>query len=263
MISKLFRKPTVNEFLSELKKSTLKESKVESYLPHVDINHLNQSRQSFLHIMIEEKKIESIKWLLQNGINPNVTDAKGNTPLMLASKVGFLEAVEELLNFNANVNLNNNSGFSAVEFSVFNNHFKIYKLLKPLLNDINRKNKNDQTILALALKAGSLDIVENLINDNRVILDEEILFNKNSYKKETITKKLFEEFDYLDLLDKYNRNVLFYIVENGLDSQDLFLDLIEDGLEINTIDEFGNNILLHLIEEITKKRIKKMMIYKK
>lgn len=253
MIGKLFKKPTSTDLLEELKKSTLKEDKVNQLLENLDINHLNQNRQNFLHLMINENKIESIKWLLKNNIDINSIDSKGETPLMLACKNGFFGAVDELIKKNADINLESYSGYTAIEFAIYNNHTYSYKVLKNLISNINRKNRKDETLLHLAIKAKNLDIINDLFEDEKFNVEENILFYKESFKDENILKLILKKVGDFHKKDYNNRNILFYVVENGIKSHQVFVNLLKENLDINCIDNDGNNILLHLIEIILYK----------
>ncbi len=253
MIKKLFKKPNIDDLLKELKSSTFKESKVNSMIEHININHLNQNNENFLHIMILNNKIESVKWLEKKGIKLNSQDSKGNTPLMLASKDGFLSAIDLLLEKNANVNLENYSGYTALDFAVYNGHFVAYKKLKPFVKDLNKKNKKNESILHFAVKSQNLQIIDDILEEKRFINDDSILFYKESFENIDILNKLLDKFDSLKKLDYNGRNLLFYVVENGFKCQNIFLKLLDEGLDINCIDKKGNNILLHLIEYIIYK----------
>ncbi len=253
MIKKLFKKATIDDLLKELKSSTFKEDKVNSMLEHLNINHINQNNENFLHLMILDNKIESAKWLVKRGIDINYQDSKGNSPLMLASKNGFLSAIDLLLEKNADVNLENYSGYTAIDFAAYNGHFVAYKKLKPFVKDLNKKNKKNESILHFAVKSQNLEIIDDLLEEKRFINDDSILFYKESFENINVLNTLLDKFDSLKKLDHNGRNLLFYVVENGFECQNIFLKLLEEGLDINCIDKKENNILLHLIEYIIYK----------
>ena len=253
MIGKLFKKPTSSDLLEELKKSVLKEDRVNQLLESLDINHLDQNRQNFLHLMINEHKIESAKWLLKNKININEIDSKGETPLMLACKNGFFAVVDELIKKDADINIENYSGYTAIEFAIYNNHTYAYKRLKNLVSDINRKNRKNETLLHIAIKAKNIDIMNDLFEDENFKVDEDILFYKESFKDENVLKLILKNINNFHKKDHNNRNILFYVVENGFKSKNIFVNLLKENLDINCIDNDGNNLLLYIIEFILYK----------
>lgn len=67
-----------------------------------------------LHIVVEGRDTRWIGFLLQKGANPNVVDKKGNTPLMAATSLSFIEGVEWLTKYKADLNKQNRSGETAL-----------------------------------------------------------------------------------------------------------------------------------------------------
>ena len=71
-----------------------------------------------LHILVGHSGSMYMQYLLQHKADPNIRDAKGNTPLMLAALAGREDLVDLLLTFKANPNLANTSGQSALVLAV-------------------------------------------------------------------------------------------------------------------------------------------------
>lgn len=63
-----------------------------------------------LHITVKRGDIPYTTFLLQKGGDPNIRDARNNTPLMIAVDTGQVDVVPVLLLFKANPNLGNASG---------------------------------------------------------------------------------------------------------------------------------------------------------
>ncbi len=127
MLTNLFKKITVDDLVEELKSKSFNESKVDSMLKNLDINHKNQNLQNLLHIIVPINRIESVRWLIRNGIDFDAKDANGITPLMLACKHGFIDSVDELLKKTKTHNDEDYKGHTAIEYAVHNNNFKAYK----------------------------------------------------------------------------------------------------------------------------------------
>jgi len=68
------------------------------------------SGQSALHIVTEREDPTYMRFLLQKGANPNITDKNGNSPLMSAVGKGFGEGVDIMIRYGGSVNLANSSG---------------------------------------------------------------------------------------------------------------------------------------------------------
>ena len=254
MIQRFFRKVTANDLLDELKSPKFNEDKVNSMLEDLDINHNNQNLQNFLHLIISENKIESVRFLLKNGIDYNATDSFGVTAFMLAAQNGYLDAINELLNMDINPDQEDYNGYTAIEYAIYNNKFRAYKLLKKHIHNINRKNRKNLTLLHIAIKAQNHQIIDDLFNDENSDVSNEILFYKYTYANKKILNTILSNFKNLDILDNKERNILFHIVLNGIESEDLFCRLVEKGLNINCIDTNGDTILHHLIKDIIKRK---------
>ncbi|WP_374408502.1 ankyrin repeat domain-containing protein [Pelagerythrobacter sp.] len=70
----------------------------------VVVNSRDQTTgETGLHIVAKRRDAVWIKFLTQNGANPNIADKNGVTPLAIASNLGFVEGVEALLEAGARV----------------------------------------------------------------------------------------------------------------------------------------------------------------
>ncbi|WP_072682139.1 ankyrin repeat domain-containing protein [Arcobacter sp. LA11] len=254
MIRNLFKKITADDVLEELAKPSIKESKIKSMLEHININHKNQNLQTFLHLIITQNHIESVKWLLNNNINYNAVDIFGDTAIILASKYGYTDTITALLKRDdINVDYEDHNRYTAIDFAILNNHFGAYKKLKPRIHNINKRNKENQTILHLAIKAENYKVIDDIFSDPNFDINNELLFYQYSYINKTMLNKILSKFDNLNIKDSMERNILFYVVQNGSECEDIFNSLINRELDIDCIDKKGNNILLHLINYILKK----------
>ena len=63
-----------------------------------------------MHIVVERRDPVWIKFLLAKGANPNQGDKNGDTPLMLATQLSYLEGMETLLTYGGKVDEANRAG---------------------------------------------------------------------------------------------------------------------------------------------------------
>ncbi|GEM_PF-1798333 len=106
--------------------------------------------------------------MLKGGIDPNISNEKGNTPLIISSSLGDLPSVRDLLAYRADTNAANKDGNTALIYAARYNHPKVVReLLKPqtmqLPIDINAQNKAGQTALFWAASKGNEEIVKRLL----------------------------------------------------------------------------------------------------
>lgn len=70
----------------------------------------NGSGDGALHILVRGRDLPWISYLLSRGARPDLQNQNGDTPLMIAAQMGWVEAAEALIARRANVNLPNNGG---------------------------------------------------------------------------------------------------------------------------------------------------------
>ncbi|MBW5381136.1 ankyrin repeat domain-containing protein, partial [Brachyspira hampsonii] len=67
-----------------------------------------------IFIYVQQNNYKGVKELLDNGIDTNILDIDKISPLMIASFNGFNDIVDLLIKNNADVNIVNNFGYSAI-----------------------------------------------------------------------------------------------------------------------------------------------------
>jgi uncharacterized protein len=66
--------------------------------------------EAALHIVTKRRDLTWLNFLLGKGAKPDIRDRDGNTALLLATQIGFVEGADLLLKRRAQVDLGNNSG---------------------------------------------------------------------------------------------------------------------------------------------------------
>lgn len=106
--------------------------------------------------------------MLKGGIDPNIKNEKGNTPLIISASLGDLNSVRSLLAYRADVNATNNDGNTPLIYAARYNHPDVVReLLKPQTLqapvDVNAQNKLGQTALYWAAAKGYDSVVRRLL----------------------------------------------------------------------------------------------------
>jgi uncharacterized protein len=68
------------------------------------------SGESALHIVTKGRDLTWLGFLLSRGAKPDIRDAQGQTPLMIAAQLGFVEGAQALIKRGATIDLANSSG---------------------------------------------------------------------------------------------------------------------------------------------------------
>lgn len=82
-----------------------------------------------LHIVTRARDLPWLNFILQKNAKPDVRDNQGNTPLMIAAQLGFIEGAQALLRKRANINQGNSSGETPLIRAVQNRDAAMVRLL--------------------------------------------------------------------------------------------------------------------------------------
>ena len=97
----------------------------------------------------------AIMGFVRAGANPNTPNAQGVTALMLLAQTGEVEAVKDLLLDGANVNWQENDGWTPLMFAVHDGHLATFRLLLQADGvDLALRNKHGDTALDVARAIG-------------------------------------------------------------------------------------------------------------
>jgi pectate lyase len=122
---------------------------------------------SSIHTAAVVGDLARVRAFLENGIDINVKDNQGNTPLHLAAQGGHREVVEFLLSKDSDVNTRRTgypAGDTPLHTAVRAGNIDIVELLLRNGADTDVKNESGQTPLDIALSRNRKDIIELLIS---------------------------------------------------------------------------------------------------
>ena len=98
-----------------------------------------------LHTAIKRRDGGWLRYLLSLGANPNLSDRKGVTPLMLASQLGFVEGVEMLAQKGAKVDQSNDAGETPLILAVHKRDLPMVRILLAAGADPDRSDNAGRT----------------------------------------------------------------------------------------------------------------------
>lgn len=85
--------------------------------------------ETALHIVTKRSDPLWIRFLAQNGANPNIRDKEGNTPIQIAVIVGPIDSVEALIKAGADINTTNIAGETPLITAVHKRDVPMVRLL--------------------------------------------------------------------------------------------------------------------------------------
>lgn len=134
----------------------------ESLAQGQDVNTLEPYRgESLLMIAIRENSTKVAQLLLkQTGLQINHRAKNGDTAIMLASYLGQLALVRQLLALQAEIN---QPGWTALHYAATSGHLDIIKLLLEHHAYIDAESPNKTTPLMMASRSGKTDVLQLLL----------------------------------------------------------------------------------------------------
>lgn len=149
---------------------------------------------------------EKIEQLLQRGVDVNIKDDEGLTPLMQVASFGEYEIAQILIRYGADVNMTSDEfipkGWTPLMFAIDQKFGDIARLLLQHGADVNKPATNGETPLILAVQNGNLDII-------RLLLQYDV--NVNAQDEDGETALFFaaygEMFDVVNRLYEYGADI--------------------------------------------------------
>jgi hypothetical protein len=87
------------------------------------------SGESALHVVTKRRDLTWMQFLIGKGANVNIRDSQGETPLVEASNLGFVDGVELLLTFGGRVDESSNTGETPLINAVLNRNIEMMRVL--------------------------------------------------------------------------------------------------------------------------------------
>jgi len=125
----------------------------------VEANSTPKTIKDNIFTAIRSIDYTSINILLSEGMDVDTVNREGNTPLMVASKIGNPRIVDILLAHNPDINLQNKKGSTALMIAARTGQLHIVKKLVTNGADASMRDEDGNTALTLASKFGHDQIV--------------------------------------------------------------------------------------------------------
>lgn len=128
--------------------------------------------ESALHIVTQRRDLTWMTFLISKGANVNIRDAKGVTPLVVASNLGFIEGVELLVGKGARVDESNNAGETPLITAVHNRNIALMRVLLKAGANPDRTDNSGRSARDYALLDGKNSVLVNEIQANAKTKDK-------------------------------------------------------------------------------------------
>jgi len=188
-------------------------------LQKADIELKDEAEDTPLKAAARAGQLEIVNYLLLKGANPNGEGKGGSTPLSSATYAGRIDIVNVLLRYGATIKSNNFRG-TLVHLAAKSGHIELIEYFVEQGVDINQRDRNGWTALAIATHAGQTESVAKLVtlkadinNPTNRLSSPLILAAQKGF--EDITAILIDGNAKLDLEDEKDRSALWWAAKNG------------------------------------------------
>ena len=106
--------------------------------------------------------IVKVGTILNSGLDPNIWNKAGQTPLQLAAGEGHLDMVTLLLDHNASLTLSSDGGYTPLLIAAYNQHTDVVAELIREGADVGDRRGDGESALMFAARAGNLNLVDLL-----------------------------------------------------------------------------------------------------
>ena len=196
--------------------------KIKEYLKFGDVNITDNTHSSLLHYAARGNSLEVGTLLLENYINLNIINNKGETPLFEAVSRGQLGFCKLLCRYNADSSIVNVMNESIYFKAIIKGRMDILELLEETLKiDYEFVNENKENALFFALKAYNNDLFFKLVEKYPELLKQRNFNNMNllmlaiKFDNEEVVEYLLDYFDNYYECDCQHNNILFYAARYG------------------------------------------------
>ena len=93
------------------------------------VNYRDERGEAGLHLVVAQRDLTWLRFLLGKGADANVANRDGDTPLILAARIGFAEGADVLLGRGAQVDRTNRRGETALIIAVQQRNLALIRLL--------------------------------------------------------------------------------------------------------------------------------------
>ena len=260
-----------NTLFRELLQKEFNIEKIESlYNKDLDLNILNENKESILHLCAEKGLNESSTWLINKNANINVQNNEGASPIFYALEGNYLSTFKLLDKYKANVNHLNIHKRTLLQEAVISGNNKFIDYLFERVKDLNNCDVYKQNLIFDAVANGDINIITKIANIKSINLNQKNKEGNTVLNKESVLKNKNLSLLLMDLgLDpsiKNNKgkNFLFYAVTKGIENLDILEKAVELGCDINSRSSDGSTVLHETINIFmnTKEEDKKDSLFK-
>ncbi len=195
-------------------------------------------------------------------ISLNIQDGTGRTPLFYAAEAGKVETVDYLIEQGLDVNARNSINWTALHVAIRYGQVPVVQHLLARGADVNAQTNLNWTPLHYAVRYGFNDVVRMLLANkaNPNLKDYENMLPLHfaaEYGRVEAASLLLSKTKRINSGDKWKRTVLHYAAENG--REELVVMILEEDVDPNARDHLGMTPLHYAVEHGRLRAVQKLI----
>lgn len=197
-----------------------------------NINITDTRGRNLLHYAVIGNSVETVLWLINQGINVNQADESGETVLFECVRRSNIELAKILIANFANPNIENRRYELPIHIAAGRGDWRLIQLLVEAKTMYNKKSTDDKQLIHYAVLGGHIDLIPKIVDLTEVSYFVRDEFGNTLLHYATRTSSL---------------SVVKYLVEKGLD-----VNALNDQYETPIFAAVKNNnfeIVKYLVKE--------------
>lgn len=272
----------IQELFEQIEEMSTHKIKTFILMNNMPIGVTNDNGDTLIHKVLENdslkkselNRLNMIKYLFNNNVNPDSPNKDNITPLHIASKKQYNEIIKYLLDIGCNPNFQNNFGDTPFHYYL-NGNIKLWKpsRVRPLV-PIEEKKKDDIEYINNLdeLKNEIIKFIEEKNLEDQIKIDN---FDPNNIENIDNIKKLINKYVKKNNINRLKEiiNTIYRTISENIDDttnldfkdfkQNIGNDFLVNFLDQNLINKYVDiNIFENLFNNI-KEQYKKFLIKKK
>ena len=251
MINKLLgiTKISEEEFIKELLSPNFNLEKITKIYNElgINLNHFYYKDEHILHYCCKKDLYQSVLWLLEQGIDPNIENEQKETAIFYAIHAKGGAIIQALIEHKADIDHLNIFNRTALQDAVISANNRVVFYLIEVTKNLSNCDINGNNLIFDAVANGNIEIITKVgslkqVNINQINAEgNTVLHSEAVLKNNNLAMLLMDLGANPTLLDKNGKNFLFYVISKP-ESLPLISKAVKLGCNINS--KSMNNVTL-------------------